>query len=288
MATPYLWYTGFTNSTTITNHGSGGAAYNGTASSNLYKTNSVGHPMWGPMNGNSDRIAVPGGISSPHAHSWEIGLNISQWWPVDPVVVDGILCGNDGKLWASSDDLFYGYLHEECSYDGTTLRQLGTHYFTVELQGGCNALDVEFWLGVGNNKPTKMTPDPLGIDDGPGVLYQSFGGFDLKLNQNYYFQVSVSASGGASGSDYYIGNCAQGCADAFVSGFPCGCYIYCWREFNSVIDFSGGGDWAADVPIWAGGTPPNPSPSPTPSPGPGASTNLNMNASVREYQPGNY
>jgi hypothetical protein len=53
-----------------------------------------------------------------------------------------------------------------------------------------------------------------------------------------------------------------------------------------VIDFSGGGDWAADVPIWAGGTPPNPGPSPTPGPGPGYSTNINMNASVREYQPG--
>ena len=245
MATPYLWYTGFTNSTTITNHGSGGAAYNGTASSNLYKTNSVGHPMWGPVSGNADRIAVPGGIPNAHSHSWEFGINIQHWWPVNGVV-DGILCGNDGKLWAASNDLFYGYLHEECTYIDGVLNQLGTHYFTVELQGSPGSLDVEFWLGVGNNKPTKMTPDPIGTDD-PGALYQQFGSFDLQLNTNYYFQVSVSASGGASGSDYYIGNCAQGCADAFVSGFPCGCYIYCWREFDSVIDFSGGGFCISEI-----------------------------------------
>ena len=282
MATPYLWYTGFTNSTTITNHGSGGAAYNGTASSNLYKTNSVGHPMWGPMTGNADRIAVPGGISNPHSHSWEIGLNIQHFWPVNGVV-DGILCGNDGKLWASSDDLFYGYLHEECSYP--PLVELGTHYFTVELQGSPGSLDVEFWLGTGNNKPVHLSGDGIGTDD-PGALYEQFSAVNLQLNTNYYFQISVSASGGASGSDYYIGNCASGCADATVSGFPCGSYIYCWREFDSVIDFSGGGDWAADVPIWAGGTPPTPGPSPTPGPGPGSSTNINMNASVREYQPG--
>ena len=279
MATPYLWYTNFANSTTITNHGSGGAAYNGTASRNQYGTTSVGHPMWGPMTGNADRIAVPGGISNPHSHSWEFGINIQHWWPVNGVV-DGILCGNDGKLWASSDDLFYGYLHEECSYP--PLVQLGTHYFTVELQGSPGSLDVEFWLGTGNNKPVHLSGDGIGTDD-PGALYEQFSAVNLQLNTNYYFQVSVSASGGASGSDYYIGNCASGCADATVSGFPCGCYIYCWREFDSVIDFSGGGDWAADLPIWAGGTPPGP---PSPTPTPSTATNVNMNAAVREYQPG--
>ena len=243
MATPYLWYTGFTNSTTITNHGSGGAAYNGTASSNLYKTNSVGHPMWGPMTGNADRIAVPGGIVNPYNHTWEIGLNIQHWWPGG-------------------------------------LTQTGVHNFTVEIQGA-SSLDVQFWLGVGNNKPTKISPQP----GSEGALYVDFD-YDLKLNTNYYFQISVNANGPTG--DYYIGNCAAGCADASVAGFPCGCYIYCWREYNTAIDLSGGGDWAADVPIWAGGTPPNPSPSPTPGPGPGSSTNINMNASVREYQPGNY
>jgi hypothetical protein len=282
MATPYLWYTNFDNSATITNHGSGGAAYNGTASSNLYKTNSVGHPMWGPMTGNADRIAVPGGISNPYNHTWEIGLNIQHWWPVNGVQ-DCILVGNDGKLWAAANDQYYGYLHEICSWDGDCsggLTQTGVHNFTVEIQGA-SSLDVQFWLGVGNNKPTQISPQP----GSEGALYVDFD-YDLKLNTNYYFQISVNANGPTG--DYYIGNCAAGCADASVAGFPCGCYIYCWREYNTAIDLSGGGDWAADVPIWAGGTPPNPSPSPTPGPGPGSSTNINMNASVREYQPGNY
>ena len=284
MATPYLWYTNFENSTTITNKGSGGSTYNGQAARNDYGTNSVGHPTWGPIKGNTDGIQVPGGISNPYNHTWEIGLNINQWWPVNGVV-DGILCGNDGKLWSAGNNMFYGYIHEECSYP--PLVQLGTHYLTLEIQGGCTELDVQFWLGVGNSKPTKMTPDPIGTDDGPGVLYQQFGGYNLQLNTNYYFQISVTANGPAM-PNYCIGNCTFGgstCADATVTGFPCGCYIYCWREYNSAIDLSGGGDWAADVPIWAGGTPPGPGPGPTPTPV-ATAPNVNLNASVREYQPG--
>ena len=286
MATPYLWYTDFANSATITNKGSGGSAYNGQASRNQYGSDTAGHPMWGPMTDNNDRIAVAGGISNPYSHSWEFGINIQHWWPVDPQVVDGILCGNDGKLWAAANDLYYGYLHEECTYEGGVLTQLGTHYFTVEIQGSPSSLDVEFWLGTGDNKPVHLAGDGVGTDD-PGALYEQFSAVDLQLNTNYYFQVSVNASGGAGGTDYYIGNCAEGCADAFVSGFPCGCYIYCWREYDSVVDFSGGGSWATDLPIWAGGSPvPGPSPGPGPSPSPTTTNMVNISANVREHQPG--
>ena len=242
------------------------------------------------MTDNADRIDVPGGIQNAHSHSWEFGINIQHWWPVNGVI-DCILVGNDGKLWSAANDLFYGYLHEECSWNGDCsggLTQLGTHYFTVELQGSPSSLDVEFWLGTGNNKPVHLAGDGIGTDD-PGALYEQFSAVNLQLNTNYYFQVSVSASGGASGSDYYIGNCASGCADASVSGFPCGCYIYCWREFDSVIDFSGGGDWAEDVVLWKGGTPPTPGP-PGPSPGPTPASNTNLvkvaaSVNVKEYQP---
>ena len=282
---PYLWYTDFANSATIANKGSGGSAYNGQAAQNDYKTNSAGHAMWGPISGAKDVIQVPGGIANQYQHTWEFGIRITQWWPVNGVI-DGILCGNDGKLWAAANDLFYGYIHEECTYDGGVLTQLGTHYFTVELQGSPSSLDVEFWLGVGSAAPTKMAPDPIGTDD-PGALYQQFGSYDLQLNTDYYFQVTVSASGGASGNDYNIGNCSgAGCNDlSNCGGFPCGCYIYCWREYDSVMDLSGGLDWAADVPIWAGGTPPSPGPGPSPTPGP-APASVFMNAAVREWQPG--
>ena len=239
--------------------------------------------MWGPLNGNTDAIQVGGGISSPYQHTWEFGINIDQWWPVNGVV-DGILCGNDGKLWSGANDLFYGYLHEECSYP--PLVQLGTHYFTVECQGSPSSLDVEFWLGTGNNKPVHLAGDGIGTDD-PGALYEQFSAVNLQLHTNYYFQVSVDIGGGPAANNYCIGNCTYGgstCADATVTGFPSGCYIYCWREYNSVIDLSGGGDWAADLPIWAGGTPPGPTPNPTP-PIP-AGQMVDMTVNVREFQPG--
>jgi hypothetical protein len=205
------------------------------------------------MTGNADRIAVPGGISNPYNHTWEIGLNIQHWWPVNGVQ-DCILVGNDGKLWAAANDQYYGYLHEICSWDGDCsggLTQTGVHNFTVEIQGGCTELDVQFYLGVGNNKPTKI-PGSLGTDDGAGVLYMDFD-YNLQLNTNYYFQISVSANGPAA-NDYYISNCAPGCADTSVVGFPSGCYIYSWREDNTVLDLSGGGNWKDDVGCWAGGT----------------------------------
>ena len=232
------------------------------------------------MTDNADRIAVPGGISNPYQHTWQIGLRISHFWPVLGIV-DGILCGNDGKLWAVANDKFYGYLHEETS-GGTPL---GTHYLTVEIQGA-SSLEADFWLGVEGNKPTQMAPDPIGTDD-PGALYQQFGGFNLQLNTNYYFQISVNANGPEG--DYYIGNCAPGCADAMVSGFPVGSYLYVWREDNTVLDLSGGGNWAEDVVLWKGGTPPTPGP-PGPSPGPTPTPNSNLvklaaSVNVKEYQP---
>ena len=274
----YIHYKFDQNSTTITNYGTGGTAYNGQAARNQYAKNSLGNPIWGPLDDNADRIAVAGGISNPYQHTWQIGLRISQWWPVDPQVVNGILCGNDGKLWAYANDLFYGYLHEECTYIGGVLTQLGTHYLTVEIQGSPSSLDAHFWLGVGSNKPTEMSRDPVGTDD-PGALYQQFGGFDLKLNQDYYFQISVSANGPSG--DYYIGNCAQGCADAFVSGFPCGCYLYSWREDDSVLDLSGGGNWADDVALWGGGVTPVTPVTPTTKGIP-----VQMTVTPRTWQPG--
>jgi hypothetical protein len=274
----YVIYKFAQNSTTITNSGSGGDAYNGTAVRAQYAKDSVGYPIWGPLDANTDRIAVPGGISNPYQHTWQIGLNINQWWPVAGIV-NGILCGNDGKLWAFANDLYYGYLHGV----GTGSPGIqSTYNFTVESQGSPSSLDVQFWLGVEDAKPVQISGG-LGTDD-PGALYMYFD-YDLQLHTNYYFQISVNCEGGPAGNDYYIGNCAPGCADAMVTGFPCGCYFYVWREDNTVLDLSGGGNWSEDVVLWKGGGP-GPGPTPGPTPTPGTAPNVNMNVSVREFQPG--
>ena len=290
MATPYLWYTNFDNSATITNHGSGGAAYNGTATRNQYGKNSKGNAMWGPINGNSDGIRVGGGISSPYQHTWEFGVNIDQWWP--GLGCNGIQWGNDGKLWAAGSNQFYGYLHGQASgclsgYSDCYILALESEYNS---EPSYSSSTVQFYLGTGANKPVKV-PDAPTLDE--GQIAWDFQAPCLSLHTDYYFQISINVPNpsqwAANAGIYSIGNCigtGSPCADDKVTGFPCGCYIYCWREYNSAIDLSGGGDWAADVPIWAGGTPPTPGPSPTPGPGPGSSTNINMNASVREWQPG--
>jgi hypothetical protein len=247
--TQYLHYLFNQNSATIKNYGAAAAgSYDGQAVRNQYGTNSKGHPIWGPMTGAKDGIVVPSGISNPYQHTWQIGLNIARWWPVNGVV-DGMLVGNDGKLWSAADDQFYGYIHEGCSWDGSTLTQLGYYFLTVEIQGA-SYLDVEFYLGVGANRPVKIQPDSPGNE---GALYQGFSNASLKLNTNYYMQIAVSSDGPTSGA-YVIGNCTgPGCNDASnCGGFPCGAYIYSWREDNTVLDLAGGGNWADDVGLWTG------------------------------------
>jgi hypothetical protein len=295
MSAQYIYYKFDQNSSTITNHGTGLSAYNGQAARAQYAKDTVGYPVWGPLNSNKDGIVVPGGISSPYQHTWQFGINISQWWPVNGVI-DSTLVGNDGKLWSAANDLYYGYIHEQCSWDGSSncpptgggLIQEGIYYFSIEIQQA-SYLNAQFWLGVEGNKPTQIHGTPGGESN--QSLYVTFDGYALKLNTNYYFQVSVDA-GGPTGGEYCIGNCIQmgaGCNDASnCGGFPCGCYIYSWREDNTVLNLSGGGNWADDVVLWKGGTPPTPGPY-TP-PGPPLDTasglcKLTANIRVQEYQP---
>jgi hypothetical protein len=231
------------------------------------------------MNSANNVISVPGGCSNPYQHTWQIGLNINHWWPVQGVDSSGVLCGNDGKLWAYANDRFYAYLHQEGTYP--PLIESGIYHFSVEIQGA-SFLDVQFWLGVGNAKPVRISP----TSGSEGALYVDFN-YSLQLHTNYYFQIAVNANGPAG--DYYIGNCAPGCRDTMVVGFPAGCYFYSWREDNTVLDLSKGGNWAQDVVTWAGGTPP-----PTPTPGPPGppqtvtpgAVKLSGMVNVQEYQPG--
>ena len=220
----YLYYQFENNSTTITNHGTGGSGYNGTAARAQYAQDSVGHPVWGPMDSNKDGIIVPGGISNPYQHTWELGLRIHQWWPVNGVI-NSVLVGNDGKLWSAANDQFYGYIHEECTWDGTPncppsgggLTQTGVHHFSIEIQGA-SSLDAQFWLGVEGARPVQISPSP----GSEGALYIDFD-YDLKLDTNYYFQITVNADG-PTGGEYCIGNCIQmgaGCNDDSNCGGTC-------------------------------------------------------------------
>jgi len=253
----YLLYkggTGNNNGTTITNYGNGGTAYNGQATRNQQNQYS-----WGPLNANNDGIIVPGGISSPNQHSWQMHLVINQWWPVAGIV-NGLLCGNDGKLWSIGANTAYGYIHGETNNGAPT----GRHYFTVEV-ANASSLNVEFWAGVNGARPVQIPPDQQGYE---GQIYIAFSALELQLGVDYFFQINVSTDS-AGGSEYCIGNCLQigaGCSDYLVTGFPMGCYIYSWREDNYLMDFSSGGSWAEDMAGGDGGDGGGPTPPPGPPP----------------------
>lgn len=287
----YLIYKFAQDSTTITNSGSGGDTYNGTAARAQYQKDSVGYPIWGPMNANTDGIRVAGGINNPYQHTWQVGLNINQWWPGRGLGSDGYQDGNDGKLLAAGGNQFYMYFHGVS--DGVlggpncAPATAGTYNFTVEgtgMSGGNDA--VQLWLGVEDAKPVQIScsgPNPDGAR-----LYWVFD-YSFQLHTNYYLQITVNSSGVDLSAGYSLSNCidtGSPCSDSCITGFPSGCYFYVWREDNTVLDLSSGGNWADDVVLWKGGGP-GPSPTPGPTPTPGTAPNVNMNVSVREWQPGN-
>jgi len=50
-----------------------------------------------------------------------------------------------------------------------------------------------------------------------------------------------------------------------------------------MLNLAGGGDWASDVPLWAGGVVPTPTPTPTPTV---TTLPMSVNFDVRTFQPG--
>jgi hypothetical protein len=254
----YIWYKFDQNSPTIKNYGVGGAAFNAVAVRNQYALNVLKNPRWGPLNQNNDGIRCPGGIRSPTQHTWQIGLNISQFWPVLGIDDQGILCGNDGKLWSIAKNQYYAYLHTECSTASGSLVCSNVHHFTIELAGSGSAYEdgIQFYLGVEDQRPHRITTDGDMGSEG-GRSWWDFN-FDLQLNTNYYFQIAVNLNPNSwiQSNSYSIGNCLETgspCADSKVTGFPAGCHFYSWREDDTALDLSQGGNWSDDAPLWAGG-----------------------------------
>jgi hypothetical protein len=247
----YLLYKFGAPSRTIVNSGTGGSGYNGQISSAVALNNgSV------TLTNNEARINVANGISSPTHHTWQAHLVINRFWPVAGVDSSGVLCGNDGKLFSFASDTGYGYIHQEGTYP--PLVESNVHNFTVELAGGDYQVEdaVQFYLGVNGAKPVRIyTNGDMGYE---GRTYWAFN-YDLKLGVDYFFQVMINVPWNMN-NDYVIGNCAAGCGDTMVTGFPCGCTIYSWREDNSAINLTTGGNWAEDMK----GVTPTPKPTPTP------------------------
>jgi hypothetical protein len=243
----YIHYTFANNSSGITNFGTGGSTYNGSAVRNQYALNSVGHPVWGPLDANTDGIRVYGGLSNPYQHTWQVGLNVNQWWPMAGIT--DYQNGNDGKLFAAGGNNLYAYFHGVGSGSGYA----STYNFTVE---GTLSASCQLWVGTGNSAPVNMGAPSVGSE---GRTYYVWPNWDVQLHTNYYLQLVINGSGMGLGSAYSIGNCidtGSPCADDAVTGFPCGCYFYSWREDNTALNLSGGGNWKDDLPLWAGGAVP--------------------------------
>jgi hypothetical protein len=242
----YLLYKFDGTSTTIHNYGSGGSGFDGQiGGSPKRKEGSV------TLTAADDRINVSSGILFPNQHTWQAHLVINQFWPVLGVV-DGVLRGNDGKLWAAGNDTHYGYIHQEGTYP--PLQETDVHHFSVEIETAAGASEdaCQFYLGVSGQKPVRIyTGGDIGYEG--GRQYWDFN-YDLKIGVDYFFQVSINLPGTVP-QDYTIGNCATGCSDGYANGFPCGCTLFSWREDATALNLASGGNWAEDI---AGGTPSTP------------------------------
>ena len=176
----------------------------------------------------------------------------------------------------------YAYFHGLSDGCLTGVSTIG-YNFTVE---GTLSADCELWVGTEDAAPVNQGAPYVGSESRTYYVWENWF---PQLHTNYYLQLVINGSGMDLGNAYSIGNCIDTgppCSDDAVTGFPCGCYFYSWREDNVALDLSGGGNWADDVVLWKGGGP-GPSPIPGPTPTPGTAPNVNMNVSVREFQPGN-
>jgi len=228
------------------NQGTAGGAYNAYVSSpHLFKTKSNGYPYWGDT-GRNDFVSIPAGsaTSNQNAMSMEMGFHFS-----------GATGQRFQKLW---DKAYGGYT---IKIDTTT--GLSNSYLT--LYRATTAGSLARWyiptttpLRAGHDYYVQIAWDSSG---GPGKeSYPAIWiGEDAKAPVRQTQWDETGGALGGAGSWYNdaagsanLANTAPGTSGttsaktAWLNGG-----IYVFRQYNSFIDFSNGGNWNTDRLAWA-------------------------------------
>ena len=247
--TPTIYYVPQAGSTWV-NCGTAGASYNAYVSTpSLFQTQSNGHPYWGNT-GQNDFIYIPAGSATNNQNvaSWEIGFRFS-----------GLASSNIQKIW---DKAYGGFsIYVDTQYGGSR------SYLTIyrATTGGSGArwyIPTDTVLRVGHNYYIQIAWDSsagpgkepyptiwIGEDGNAPVLQTHWDetGGALGGSGAWYNDAVGSANLGNTAPD---GSSITSVKTAWLNG---GFFVY--RQYNSIVDFSNGGNWASDKLAWTTATP---------------------------------
>jgi len=232
---------------TWVNQGTAGASYNAYVSTpSLFQTQSNGYPYWGDDT-TSNFIGIPAGSATNNQNvvSWEIGFHFAGPVPGERFQ----------KIWDKAYggfmleiDTNYGANHCELTLYRATTGGSGARWYiptTTPLRAGHNYYIQISWdtsAGPGHESyPTIW----IGEDGKAPVLQTSWdeSGGALAGTGSWY----NDAVGGAN-----LGNTASdGNSVTSVKLDPLNGGIFVYRQFNSIVNFSSGGNWNTDKLRWA-------------------------------------
>ncbi|MGZ4923258.1 MAG: hypothetical protein ACXV5H_04715, partial [Halobacteriota archaeon] len=249
--TPTIFYVPQAGSTWA-NQGAAGASFDAYVSNpSLFRTQSNGYPYWGDIS-QGDYIYVPAGSSTDNLNvaSWEIGFHFAgvvadqRYQKIWDKAYGGFSIGIDTGYGADSSCLVINRvttnstngangINERWYIPQNTMLRAGHNYY-VQISwdsraGPGNEPYPTIWIGEDGNAPVHQTSwdESGGALDGTGSWYNdSVGGVNL----------------GNTASD------AGSNTSAKTSWLVGGLYVY--RQYNSIVDFSSGGNWQTDKLRW--------------------------------------
>ncbi len=247
--TPTIYYSPQAGSTWV-NNGAAGASYNAYVSTpGLFRTQSNGHPYWGDM-GQNDFISIPAGSATNNQNtaSWEIGFHYT-----------GMTSQRFQKIW---DKAYGGFMIEIDTYLGPNAGTLTIYRATTGGSGARWYIPTDTLLRAGHNYYVQIAWDTsagpgnepyptiwIG-EDGNAPVHQTHwdeSGGALGGTGSWYNDAVGGANLGNTASD--AGNSASA-KTAWLNG---GFFVY--RQYNSIVDFSTGGNWNTDKLAWTATTP---------------------------------
>ena len=229
-----------------TNQGTAGASYNAYVSTpGLFQTQSNGYPYWGTI-GQNDFICIPAGsaTNSQNIVSWEIGFHFAGLVPDERYQ----------KIW---DKACGGFMLEIDTSRGANQSELTIYRTTTGGTGARWYIPTDTVLRTGHNYYIQIAWDTSagpGHEPYPTVWIGEDG--NAPVHQTH-FDESGNALGG-TGSWYNdsvgsanLGNTASdapGNASAKTAWLDGGFFVY--RQYDSIVNFSSGGNWNTDVLRW--------------------------------------
>ena len=231
----FIVYTFRENSTAITNHGTDGATYNGTANRNQYHMQANGYPYYGPFSGSGDMIAVPSSTNdndpATRSHAFEFGFRY------------GGSHGSNGtyeKIWDKGlGGIYIGTIMQSgvphvIVYFATT----GTPVYWVSTSGYFSAY-TNYYLQVSWSLPST-----------PGAATSGNVHVHCGVEQNAPTHIAMNFSGAGSGS-WNSPNNNVTLFNYRAGGYNCGLYAYIVREVATYVNWDASSyDWAADKAYW--------------------------------------